>query len=1091
MNQNFLSKIKTSREARFAPFDFHVHTLGSADVRIGNRYAKLPQLIRDSLQQLTKEPADFAAYDTEISSQWAPSDYYDLLMSRKRQLFDEGDNQNQMRTAVLALTDHNVYRYTCAIAEIANQRVKEDGLVILPGVELDVEFRPQKHESSVRIHILCIFAPNVQESDIRMAISSALDDGGYQPGGVLSVDSLPRFIGNLRHNATFPAMCIAAHVGSSRGIQREASSALSEGRLMSSLAADIVRLESELANEEGFDQSQLIERLNELKTEAQTKREGIALDVLKIIGECGFDGLQVSAKDDSYHYRRLHRAHPDRGRSMPLISSDAHCIQDIFDCNGMTPFLKLPKNFFKKAGKDVLLSIRDEALRFGETRTTYSRPGHVMTWMAGIQFKRHSETAVDYWPDCPNEFQIPLSRNLNCFIGGRGSGKSALLDAIAFVADANQYKREAEKKGDRSDWYRRAQATLAGWEVKLCWKSETESTYKDVPKKAKFASRFFDANHNHTSVEIRDIDGQQLLGTQAATSEIDFYRIHEIEAMSQPDLLRKLFDNQRAVDFQSLSAEVKEHLSSLATQRQHLINLATEINALTANETSPLRQYGRRKSSYAAINTAEVRSEYQAVDSNNNIRDIFANIVQSWEKRIRQAAPSSDDVEGLKLFFEKVVSRLIESKAEHPEVESLLAFLEDEDFEQGFETRLMASITTMQSLIDEGSNRFAAELKDRDEALIAAKNQLEAKGLPANAKGREVKKVAFEESERDLELYKALIAEVNSLLAQRRETADKLEQACKDITKLRKEVAESITVQLANDLDRRVLIIEADAQPLKDQSQFEKWFVDYGRAKHSKNAEGRFKEEIQHAFSPRRLSRRLLPLEIGENVEFADRETFSPVLETTCDRLKVLELEAEEPGLLADEALELPADIKSGLVVFNQNDQRPDELAIEAILRLDEIVIDDQPIVRLNDRPLDAKSTSRNVDELSPGQRCSAILPILLLTGTCPLVIDQPEDNLDNRLVRQVIVNILGSIKLKRQVIMATHNPNLPVLGDAEQVVVLRAVGKGAAKIEDTGDLNSANVVQYITDIMEGGREAFQYRQSIYSPHWKGGAATE
>ena len=111
-----------------------------------------------------------------------------------------------------------------------------------------------------------------------------------------------------------------------------------------------------------------------------------------------------------------------------------------------------------------------------------------------------------------------------------------------------------------------------------------------------------------------------------------------------------------------------------------------------------------------------------------------------------------------------------------------------------------------------------------------------------------------------------------------------------------------------------------------------------------------------------------------------------------------------------------------------------------------------------------------------------------MLNGTAPLVIDQPEDNLDNRLIRQVIVNVLASIKLRRQVIVATHNPNLPVLGDAEQVIVLRAVEDEQCAMEATGALDDQAVVHCITEIMEGGREAFQYRQSIYQMHWTGGA---
>jgi predicted ATPase len=159
-------------------------------------------------------------------------------------------------------------------------------------------------------------------------------------------------------------------------------------------------------------------------------------------------------------------------------------------------------------------------------------------------------------------------------------------------------------------------------------------------------------------------------------------------------------------------------------------------------------------------------------------------------------------------------------------------------------------------------------------------------------------------------------------------------------------------------------------------------------------------------------------------------------------------------------------------------------LKIDAVLQLDELVLNDLPEIRLNDRPSDPASACRPLSELSPGQRCSAILPVLLLSGDTPLIIDQPEENLDNRLIRQVIVNILASMKLRRQVIVATHNPNLPVLGDAEQCVVLQASGRDEATVLATGVLDSPQVASFITEIMEGGREAFQYRQSVYQAHW-------
>ncbi len=71
------------------------------------------------------------------------------------------------------------------------------------------------------------------------------------------------------------------------------------------------------------------------------------------------------------------------------------------------------------------------------------------------------------------------------------------------------------------------------------------------------------------------------------------------------------------------------------------------------------------------------------------------------------------------------------------------------------------------------------------------------------------------------------------------------------------------------------------------------------------------------------------------------------------------------------------------------------------------------------------------------GQRSSAMLPLIALVEDAPLIVDQPEDNLDNRLVGRMLVDILANLKEKRQIIVATHNPNIVVSGDAEQVIVL------------------------------------------------------
>ena len=117
----------------------------------------------------------------------------------------------------------------------------------------------------------------------------------------------------------------------------------------------------------------------------------------------------------------------------------------------------------------------------------------------------------------------------------------------------------------------------------------------------------------------------------------------------------------------------------------------------------------------------------------------------------------------------------------------------------------------------------------------------------------------------------------------------------------------------------------------------------------------------------------------------------------------------------------------------------------------------------------------KSIQEGSPGQKTAALLAFLLSYGKEPLVLDQPEDDLDNHLIYELIVTQLREVKLERQVIVVTHNPNIVVNGDAELVVALVA-RRGETRKECEGSLQERTVRNTICDVMEGGRKAFEER---------------
>jgi ABC-type cobalamin/Fe3+-siderophores transport system ATPase subunit len=123
----------------------------------------------------------------------------------------------------------------------------------------------------------------------------------------------------------------------------------------------------------------------------------------------------------------------------------------------------------------------------------------------------------------------------------------------------------------------------------------------------------------------------------------------------------------------------------------------------------------------------------------------------------------------------------------------------------------------------------------------------------------------------------------------------------------------------------------------------------------------------------------------------------------------------------------------------------------------------------------------RPLSALSVGQKCTALLSLVLLESPATLLVDQPEDDLDNQFIFDQIVATLRREKERRQFLIATHNANIPVSGDAELIIVLEAderhgwVGDG-----NIGSIDTETIKQSVERILEGGENAFRIRKEKY-----------
>lgn len=155
----------------------------------------------------------------------------------------------------------------------------------------------------------------------------------------------------------------------------------------------------------------------------------------------------------------------------------------------------------------------------------------------------------------------------------------------------------------------------------------------------------------------------------------------------------------------------------------------------------------------------------------------------------------------------------------------------------------------------------------------------------------------------------------------------------------------------------------------------------------------------------------------------------------------------------------------------------------DAIYRIETLYCQDLPEFHLKVNREDRVTMQqlelyKRSDELSTGQRCTTVLPIVFSISQNPLFIDQPEDNLDNKYISDTIHRIIKEQKRERQLLFITHNANIPVLSESEKNVFLKYEDHKSGK---SNEGNIEEVKESILSLLEGGERAFKERMRLYN----------
>lgn len=913
---------------------------------------------------------------------------------------------------LISITDHNKNKVAVDIAGLGTRSP-----IVLPGMEVSLKttFLPDS-----TVHVLALFPENYGHGDIERVFSSTKMPL-YAERTVDSVldTTVEKFVEAV-HNTG--GICIASHVNSANGMRdlfRSSNTKLLKNELRRKELLARKR-KGTLSEQETADLAQIEAACKDLEDDTQNR-------YLQFLVEHGFDAVEVQHSDERQFYTGTHV--DDLGiRPIPcVVGSDAHNLSDI-GLKGCTTYIKMTAPGFADLRKALL----DPGTRI---RFEHDVPRPPVARILGVQFEG------GFFGDNT----IGFSDNLSCLIGGRGSGKSAAVEALRYVFGQPLTHLPDSKKKDIKD---RLDHTLQDTDVKVIFQDHAGDVY--VIKRRYGENRALCLSPDGTPHPDMDV-------SVATNLRAKIFGWGEIE-----ELARNKRDQLNLIDgFVPEVAQAKQSTTDLMPQlrenTQSIIGLAKEIQELLPRVV----ELPTKKEMLAKLSTPELDEAFKEFDGNQAVQGAVE-AVRTAVQEIRNDLVQPDGTPyAVKERLEVAISG-VEEKLKHCEWFA--------DFQSQFKTKseavektyqkLLGEIRGLSELVDGAKTKLGSELAKIEQTLNAAAEEIEA----ADAKSQRSRRKTLAEDVSALQATQDQIdrnhQQIRDLLKDRWERiVPELSLARRRVTDVRNSKLVGLNEQLSK-LSSTVTV----SISLRHQEERRDFIRALGTGAKG-DPDGAFKRVNRHYISDKYAER---------YAQMHSQHSFVQAVlddaDGNCDRLRItIEDEAGNTVEIVNEERARTVKLHLHPHIEDTNYYEPQKLA--TLLELEHLETEDLPQICLDSTPIEG---------LSPGQRCSALIPIILLESDRPLVIDQPEDNLDNRLVFGLVVDIIRALKEQRQIIVATHNPNVPVSGDAEQIVVFSALTRDQCQPVSQGSIDCDDIVGHVKAIMEGSEEAFRIRADKY-----------
>ena len=606
--------------------------------------------------------------------------------------------------------------------------------------------------------------------------------------------------------------------------------------------------------------------------------------------------------------------------------------------------------------------------------------------------------------------RVDFSDHLNTVIGGRGTGKSTLLECLRYALDFPPKGKQAQRL--HQEIIKENLGRSAG---------RVELT---VVSSAQNGKQYTISRRHGEPPTVRDMDGNvSTLLPRDLLPGIDIYGQNEIYELAQDETSRvQLLDRflPQHGDYEVRSADVHRRLKE---NQQMLTKSLSDLDELKAQ----VERLPKLEEQLRGFDELGIKEKLATTPLLAREREIAKTATDGLERLRYALSDMRDRLPDLAFIKDEALEGL-------PDAAQLLAMRATLD---GLKEGVTGHLATMQALLDEGATQFTTQHGAWQQAIQGHEAELEKalRTLPATAgkSGQEVG-VAYQRLMGEIERIKPMRSRMNTHESQRdtlRQERRNLLAELSDLRGQRIQALQKVAKKLNRRLERKLkveIVPEADRTPL---------MTFLLGCKLDGIGEKRL-AFIEDAVT-------ISPLSLTQSIQqgSADVQLDWGVTQMVADALTKL-----QPSQLMElEALEL-------------------EHRVDIFLNVAHGQVD--PIFRA-------------LNKLSTGQQCTAILHMLLLENVDPLLMDQPEDNLDNAFIADRIVTELRDAKTGRQFLFATHNANIPVFGDAEWIGVFTAAdNKGCLGLEAQGSIDVPVIRDQVASILEGGRDAFTQRKEKY-----------